>query len=262
MITSGIRSKYLWDTIKYNEHSKLDIWNAGTPVNAPVFVYIPGGGWLFGDRRFQGYQLLSYLVERGWICASVGYRTGVRRWPDQLNDVRDAWNWCDSNLMHYDAGEFMAIGGASAGGHMACLLGLERSANRPDAVVSLYGSYDWQSPRLDHQLINTFVRNVVVGEPKKSSVYRNASPIRRIHSEAPPFMLLQGTADVLTPPSGARDFERKLKLISKNPVRYHEVPRGIHAFDLFDTQQTASAVDAAYDFLTDCYVEDGLRRAV
>lgn len=253
-----MRAKYLWDTVSYNKHSKLDIWKAGTPVNAPVFVYIPGGAWLVGDRRFQGYRLMSYLVERGWICVSVGYRAGVRRWPDQLDDVRDAWNWCDANLMDYDAGEFMAIGGASAGGHMASLMGLERSANRPDAVVSLYGVYDWQSPRLDHQLLNAFVKNVVVG----GKPHKNSSPIRRIHSEAPPFMLVQGTADILTPSGGARDFERKLKLISKNPVRYHEVPRGIHAFDLFDTQQTATAVESIYDFLTDCYVEDGLRRAM
>ena len=256
----SIRDKYLRDTVQYNKHSKLDIWMAGNPVNAPVFVYLPGGAWLVGDRRFQGYNLLSHLCERGWICVSAGYRTGFRCWPDQLNDVRDAWEWCNSNLAQYDAGVFQAIGGASAGGHMASLLGLE--SDDVDAVVSLYGVYSWDSPRLDHQPINTFVQNVVVGEPRKSTVYRDASPIRKIHSEAPPFMLVQGTVDLLTPSGGARDFEKKLRLISKNPVRYHEVPRGIHAFDLIPGQKTSAAVESVYDFLTDAYAEDGLRRAM
>lgn len=251
----SIRDKYLWDTVTYNDHGcKLDVWAAGTPINAPAFMFIPGGAWMVGDRRFQGYALMSHLVERGWVCASVGYRTGFRRWPDQLNDVRQAWHWCDQNLMDYGAGSFMAVGGASAGAHMASLLGLSRSRGGPEAVVGLYGVYDWKSTRWDHQLLNAFVRNVVVGQSRRSSVYRNSSPIRLVHEGAPPFMLVHGTADILTPVSGARAFERMLASRG-NKTRYHEVPGAGHAFDLFSGPKTNLAVEEIYDFLTDAWVD-------
>lgn len=250
------RAEYLWDTVVYNDHGcKLDIWASGTPVNAPVFVFVPGGAWMVGDRRFQGYALMSYLVRRGWICVSVGYRTGIRRWPVQLDDVRDAWRWCDANLSKYGAGGFQAIGGASAGAHMASLLGLERSVGGPEAVVGLYGVYDWTSTRWDHQLVNQFVRRMVVGKDRRSTVYRNSSPFHKIHSEAPPFMLIHGNADVLTPVSGARAFEKKLKLRSSSAVKYHEVPGGIHGFDLIPGPKTNAMAEGVYDFLTDAWVD-------
>lgn len=246
------RRKHLWDTVTYNETGqKLDIWMPDSPHNAPVFVFVPGGGWVWGDRRFQGYELMHYLVKRGWICVSIGYRTGLRRWPDQFEDVLAAWNWCDNHLRDYGAGEFMAVGGASAGGHMASLLGLLKTANRPDAVVSLYGVYDWTSNRLDHAILDLFVRTVVVGESKRSGTYGHSSPIHQIHEDAPPFMIVHGTADVLTPVSGARRFECRLRSMSREPVWYLEIPGAIHAFDLFPSDQTARAVESIGDFLHD-----------
>ncbi len=244
------RRKHLWDTVTYNDTGqKLDIWMPDNPDNAPVFFFIPGGGWMWGDRRFQGYELMHHLVERGWICVSIGYRTGPRRWPDQFEDVLAAWNWCDEHLCDYGAGEFMAAGGASAGGHMASLLGLLKMANRPDAVVSLYGAYDWTSRALDHTVLDMFVRGVVVGEPKHSGTYKYSSPIHQVHADAPPFMVVHGTADILTPVSGARRFVRKLNKVSAAAVRYHEIPGAVHAFDLLPTKQTAAAVAAMGDFL-------------
>jgi acetyl esterase/lipase len=251
------RSKHLWDTVIYNETGqKLDIWMPASPDNAPVFFFIPGGGWMWGDRRFQGYELMHHLVERGWICVSMGYRTGPRRWPDQFEDVLAAWNWCDIHLRDYGASEFMAVGGASAGGHMASLLGLLKTSNRPDAVVSLYGVYDWTSRSLDHTVLDTFVKRLVVGEPRGSGTYQHSSPIRQVHADAPPFMVVHGTADILTPVSGARRFVRKLSDVSPAGVRYHEIPGAIHAFDLFPTKQTAAAVAAVSSFLSDA---DGMR---
>lgn len=250
------RSRNLWSTEVYNDHGcKLDIWMSGTPVNAPTLMWIPGGAWIWGDRRFQGYALMEYLVERGWICAAIEYRTGIHRWPTQMNDVRDAWHWCDEHLADFGGGEFMAVAGASAGAHMAALLGSGRSADRPDATIGLYGAYSWDSRRLDHRLITEYVEKAIVGERRGSTTYRNSSPIHRAHENVAPFLGVHGDRDVLTPFSGAKAYVEKLKRVSSNSARLHKVPGAGHGFDLFGGAKTDEMCRVVYDFLTDRWVD-------
>lgn len=248
MISEALRQQYLWDTVPYANGQKLDIWSKGTPRNAPVFVFIPGGGWLIGDRRHQGHAIMSHLVDQGWICVTMDYRTP--RWPDPFTDVCAAWDWTRENIHQYGGGDFIAVGGASAGGHMASLLGVtDNSIDRPDAVVSLYGVYSWDSPRPDHFLINQWVKGVV--RPK--DLYA-ASPIHHVHDSVPPFLIIHGDRDVITPESGAKAFYRKLATVSDD-AGYLKVRGGHHGFDLFQKDQTAQAIAAIEHFLTRQIIE-------
>ncbi len=137
----------------------LDVWRrADLTGPAPVLVFIPGGAWIFGSRVLQGHELMAHLVELGWVCLSVQYRTSPKhRWPRQIIDVKTAIAWARANVDQYGGDRsFVAVAGCSAGGHMATLVGL--SPNDPqwqarlpasadtsvDAVVSVYGLYDWE----------------------------------------------------------------------------------------------------------------------
>ena len=132
---------------------------------------------------------------------------------------------------------------------MASLLALgDRSYGGPDALVSLYGVYSWDSKRLDHLLINKFVETVVVGD-NDPEVLRAASPIHQIHRDAPPTLIVHGDRDFITPESGAKAFYNKLSRISDSPTFYHKVKGGHHAFDLIDSKQTDEAVDVIAGFL-------------
>lgn len=241
MISLATRAKHVAHTIEYARGQKLDIWLPESPTNAPAFVYVPGGAWVMGDRRHQGHAIMEHLVGQGWICVTMDYRTApIHRWPAPFEDVCAAWQWVKDNIADYGGGDFIAVGGASAGAHMASLLGM---TGEPDAVVSLYGVYSWDSKRADHWLINRFVRTVVAG----GKVPREASPIHLVRPGVSPFLIIHGDRDILTPESGALAFADKLSAATE--VDYLTARGGHHGFDLFQSGLTRIAVDRIDRFL-------------
>lgn len=247
------RSDYVVDSPRYSRSQRMDIWQpARLHSPAPVLVFIPGGGWTWGSRKFQGYQLMSTLCDQGWICVSVGYRTAPQnRWPAPFEDVTSAWMWVIDNIHEYGGDvDRMAIAGASAGGHMASLLGLTNSFT-PDAVVSMYAPYSWDSGRLDHILIDNYVERVVVGKSRRHrpDIYQDASPIHQVGAAVPPFQIVHGTADIITPFSGAKAFFNKVSLVSTGVCELYTVNGGQHGFDLLNQRQADDAIDAITGFL-------------
>src|SRR5690349_12692921 len=148
-------------SVRYGDHPSqlLDVWRKpDLPPDAPVLLFVPGGAWCQGTRVLQGHTLLHYLVKRGWVCLTMDYRVSpVHRWPRHIADVNAAIAWARANVDKYggDRG-FVTIAGCSAGGHLAALAGLtpgdpafrgELTGNadtQVDAVVGIYGRYDWQ----------------------------------------------------------------------------------------------------------------------
>lgn len=44
--------------------------------NAPLLVYLHGGGFRVGSKNPGGHPLLYGLADRSWVCVSVNYRLG------------------------------------------------------------------------------------------------------------------------------------------------------------------------------------------
>ena len=63
--------------------------------------------------------------------------------------------------------------------------------------------------------------------------YLAASPLHRIHEGAPPFFIIHGDSDTLTPKDEARKFVEELKAKSNQAVAYAEITGAQHAFDIF-----------------------------
>jgi acetyl esterase/lipase len=267
---AGQRRYVYRSSVSYGDHPSqlLDVWRSNdTPSEcAPVLVFVPGGAWVFGRRELQGHALMSHLARRGWVCLSVQYRSSPRhRWPRQMTDVKAAIAWARANAHEFGGDpNFVAIAGSSAGGHMATLAGL--TANDPqwqadlaadadtsvDAVVSIYGLYDWHdrsTPERDRFM--EFLERVVVqrSQARKPEVFRAASPMERVHSFAPPFLAVHGTGDGLIPVAEARGFVDRLRSVSDSVVGYIELPGVGHGFDLVDGVRTAPVVAAIGRFL-------------
>jgi acetyl esterase/lipase len=251
-------------TVEYANGQKLDIWQPKASGPAPVLLYIPGGGWMFGHRRGQGYALLSQLVDDGWICVAIDYRTSPQhRWPAHYIDVQEAFWWIATNIEDYggDPEGCLAVAGASAGGHMAALAGLAWDHKslagrdlgiRPDAVVSLYGVYDWTyRGNLFHDGFVRILESVVVGKRQAThpEIFTDASPITHVRADAPPFLIIQGERDWLTPAQGALRFYKELSEVSESEVEYRGFPEAGHAFDLTNQTATRSAVAEVSEFL-------------
>jgi acetyl esterase/lipase len=245
----------------------LDVWrHADLTGPAPVLVFIPGGAWIFGSRALQGHELMAHLVELGWVCLSVQYRTSPKhRWPRQIIDIKAAIAWARANADQYGGDRsFVAVAGCSAGGHMATLIGLtpgdpQWQADLPasadtsvDAVVSVYGRYDWEDRSTPERArFMDFLERVVVKrrQDRHPDLFRDASPLARVSGEAPPFFVMHGDSDLIIPVGEARNFVERLRATSRNAVGYVELPGTGHGFDLTDGTRTGAAVRAIGLFL-------------
>jgi acetyl esterase/lipase len=258
----------------------LDVWRAKElPVErAPVLIFVPGGAWVHGSRVLQGYALMSHLAEMGWVCLSIDYRVAPHhRWPAHITDVKTAIAWARANVDKFGGDRnFIAIAGCSAGAHLSALAGLtpndpEMQADLPvgsdtsvDAVVAIYGRYDWEDrSTAERARFVDFLERVVVRRKmsKHPDVFRKASPIARVHKDAPPFFVIHGSGDSVIPVEQARRFVERLRAASHAVVSYVELPGAGHAFDMIDGARTGSMATAIGLFLNQIHRNRLLTRA-
>lgn len=234
------RHRYVCHTARYGAHDQLlDVWMGDIDEPAPVLIFIPGGAWLIGKRWPQGYALMSHLVRRGFICVAIDYRAAPwHRWPSQFEDVCAAINWVHTHIADFGGDpDFLALSGASAGGHLAALAGLTME-RRIQAVAPLYGVYDWTRPGL-----RRFFVECVVTQRFDPEILAQASPITWVHDAAPPFLVVHGETDHIIPPSEGRRFAEALG------CPYLEARGAGHGFDLTDAKMTRHVVHEVGDFL-------------
>jgi len=236
------------------------------PGRRPAIIQVHGGGWLSGSRLEQGIPLLNQMAALGWVGFNIDYRLSPQAtWPDHIVDVKRAIAWVREHAdeLAVDS-ERIAITGGSAGGHLTALAGLsendpalqpgfERADTSLLAAVPFYGVYDLTNSAGHYypELRDWAFEQVVIKLPLDGNraVYEQASPLLRVHPGAPPFMVIHGERDTLTPVADARDFVEALRRASDSEVRYIELPGAEHAFDLWPSVRTARVVDAIGRFL-------------
>jgi acetyl esterase/lipase len=86
-------------------------------------------------------------------------------------------------------------------------------------------------------------------QARHPDVFRAASPVDRVHSLAPPFLVVHGSRDSLIPVDEARAFVERLRSVSTSTVGYVELPGVGHGFDLLDGVRTGAVVAAIGRFL-------------
>jgi acetyl esterase/lipase len=79
-----------------------------------------------------------------------------------------------------------------------------------------------------------------------------ASPITQVRADAPPFFVLHGTHDSLASTAEARHFVERLRVVSRQPVAYAELPGAQHAWDTFRSVRAMHSVHAVARFLEWC----------
>ncbi|HVQ97619.1 MAG TPA: prolyl oligopeptidase family serine peptidase, partial [Mycobacterium sp.] len=80
-------------------------------------------------------------------------------------------------------------------------------------------------------------------------IFRKASPIARVHPQAPPFLVIHGSKDTVIPVWQARSFVERLRAVSQAVVSYVELPGAGHGFDLTDGARTGAMATAVGLFL-------------
>ncbi len=190
---------------------KLDVYAPeNAPVNAPVMMFIYGGGWNDGsknDYSFVGHAFAS----RGFVTVVPDYRLVPQvRFPDFLHDCAAALRWVQDNVAsHGGDTRQVHLSGHSAGAYNAMMIALDRrygarTGVRPGLVRSvsgLAGPYDFL-PLDDARTIDTFGQYPRLAETQ---------PVSFVRAGAPRIFVATGDADTTVFPRNTYSLGRKLK---------------------------------------------------
>jgi acetyl esterase/lipase len=254
--------------VPYGPHprQRLDVLHpADQPRRAPVVVHVHGGSWVGGRRTRQSQTLRYEFARHGWISIAAGYRVSPdATFPEHLVDVKRVIAWVREHAAELGADpDQVMLSGVSAGAHLASLAtltpneaalqpGFEHANTSVMACVATSGIYDLLDRHGDHPGSNLvpFLANVVLkSDPvTERTAWDAASPIARVHPDAPPFLVIHGHDDALAWREEARRFVGALRPVARAPVAYAELPGTQHAFETFYSVRSAHTAIAAVRF--------------
>ena len=192
---------------------RLDLYRPQTvEAPLPVIVSIHGGGWEAGSKEQSPG---TDLAAQGYAVAALEYRlSGEAAFPAQIEDCKAAVRWLRANAGKYNLNpNRMAAYGASAGGHLAVLLGTSSGmadlegaesnleySSRVQAVVDLYGPTDFLAMGGSHNDADS-PESRLIGGPIQQNVDKvvRANPIVYIGRDDPPFLIVHGDSDEAVP---------------------------------------------------------------
>jgi acetyl esterase/lipase len=236
----------------------------------PLVVWIHGGAWLSGIKEWDN---VKYLVRHGYAIASIDYRFSTEApFPAQIQDCNTALNFILAHATNYGINpRQFVVGGGSAGGHLALLLGLARGERnfgadpsvKPLAILDFFGPVDFNRTKDDLKAINSekglAVFNDAVGKllgvpvDQPSDQAKLASPIRYVSATNPPVLILHGGQDDLVPVAQSRRLHEALDRVGvKNQLIMVDVAG--HDGPLFSTPEIETKV---VDFLNEVFASAG-----
>ncbi|MFD4706462.1 alpha/beta hydrolase [Gottfriedia sp. NPDC058432] len=152
--------------------------------NAPVVIYIHGGGLIWGTREDIANEMIQLYTSNGFSVFSIDYRLAPEsKLPDILEDIQDALLWIVTegpNHFSIDPKKIAVIGG-SAGGFLALCTGTFKL--KPRAIVSFYGygdiSASWATNPSSHYLQYDLVPNDIAAMLQSNRVISEGSIEKR-----------------------------------------------------------------------------------
>ncbi|MBO9580035.1 MAG: alpha/beta hydrolase [Sphingobium sp.] len=136
-----------------DERQRLDVFAMRGLEKAPVLVFVPGGGFVRGDKRSPTppfYDNIGgFAARNGMIGVTMNYRLApAHRWPAGTDDMALAVDWLRANIAQFGGDpERIYLAGTSAGAvHVGSYVAL-RDARIAGAVM-ISGGYDMSS--IDH----------------------------------------------------------------------------------------------------------------
>jgi len=216
-----------------------------------VFLHIHGGGWVLGAADLQDQRLKQLANETGLDCISVEYRLAPEDpYPAAPDDCEAAALWLAQEGASKFNTSFLAIGGDSAGGHLAvnALLRLRDKHNLTPfhGAVLVAGAYDMtQTPsgRNFHQNLVLTNRDMVnfnkaFFQNDEDQKDPDISPINADLIGMPPAHFTVGTLDALLDDSV---FMANRWMRFQSDTELDIYPGGCHVFQYFDHLEQSQA---------------------
>jgi acetyl esterase/lipase len=246
----------------------------------PAVVIVHGSGPLCKGRKYN-LPLAFELARKGYVGVTISYRYAPEdEFPAPIHDTKAAVRWLRANADKYHIDKTrVGAWGYSAGGSLACLLGMTEPADqlegecphkdydsRVQAVVSYFAPSDLAHLHADCALciktkplfsreaahsaaIQSALETWLGGPPAKvAERYGKASPISYARKRAAPTLLLHGTADLVVPVSQSKLLEQALRNAGAE-VRLITFDRAPHNFDEGSDPNARQALAEAIQFL-------------
>jgi acetyl esterase/lipase len=236
----------------------------------PLLVWVHGGGWKAGSKDENPY--MRHLT-RGYVTASIEYRFSQQaKFPAQIQDCQAAIRWLRANASRYRIDPArIGVGGASAGGHLAALLGTSggqgrfpkigghhEQSDRVQAVCDIFGPTDFwtvvSQAEEDKAVRNIFAWNesdpysMLIGA--RLGVDREAcdavSPVTYVVGDNPPFLILHGDRDELVPYAQSVELADRLEKAGV-AVTLQRIPGAGHGGPAFSTPKLGALTEAFFD---------------
>ncbi len=169
----------------------------------PVIIFFHGGSWRSGDPDDYGFVARA-LVPEGFTAVLAGYRlVPGGEYPAMLEDTASAISWAGQNIAGYGGDpDKIFIAGHSAGAYNVVQVALERRWLGREGVdpaiikgvIGLSGPYDFLP------LDSDSTKAAFGGAADLPAT----QPIHHVRGDAPPMLLVHGTADTLVKPRNTR----------------------------------------------------------
>jgi acetyl esterase/lipase len=239
--------------------------NGGPKATAslPVVLMFHGGAWIhsytnnYGSGKDHMSTFFNRFLAHGFIVCNAEYRVNDNTpdgavAPAAVEDALLAAKWCWDHLdyFHGDRSKFV-VTGASAGGHLALMVGLTTPAAMlgPTAptdfkiagIVSGYGPADIEAE------INAVAKGwIPTNLPNRAAVAKLVNPITYVRKDAPPLIVVTGANDNTAPVKDSQHLVDLLKAAGAQ-ASIHLVPGAAHGFD---NSTWPNAEKAMFDWLS------------
>jgi acetyl esterase len=178
----------------------------------PAALFFFGGGWSSGSTA-QFVPHARYLATRGMVGIVADYRVSSRHKTTPFEAVKDAksavrWVRAHAKRLGIDPNR-LAVGGGSAGGHLAAATATIEGINEANDDLSVSA---FPNALL---LFNPVYDNGPGGFGYKQFQDRHTeiSPIHNIRKGIPPTVVFLGTNDALIPTTTGKQFQEKMQAV-------------------------------------------------
>ena len=253
-----------------HERQRLDLYvpNAPTATDAgragrPLVFWLHGGGWETGTK--QDCPAIA-LAARGYVVASVGYRLSSQAvYPAQIEDCKAAVRWLRAHAGEYGIDPArLGVWGASAGGHLAALLGTTAGTRRFDVganldqssavqcVLDWFGPTDflrWGDPPTEEILDSphTAIARLLGGTVRAhEALARSASPLYFVDENSAPFLIVHGDRDAIVPVQQSEALHAALQKAGVAST-LKVLPGAEHGGPAFSTPENLGLMTAFFD---------------
>ncbi len=217
----------------------------------PLIVWVHGGAWRAGNKN--NCPAVGF-VAKGYVVASISYRLSQDAiYPAQIEDCKAAIRWLRAHADAYGIDpDRVGVWGASAGGHLAALLGttgdvpeLEQQhdhrdqSSRVQAVCNFFGPTDFLRMQQD-SLPNGPIRHDSSDSPESKLIggpvqehpekVALANPITYVTQDDPPFLIVHGDRDPLVPWQQSKYLYEALVQAQNPDASLHVIKGAGHGF--------------------------------